>query len=97
LPVTWLHRVETVNAFQLSVFVGRLPGQTHVTPEQADSALAGFREDIRTGAFFPPRSSIQGQLGREKTSALETSHQGTDWTDSVQQAGGVDPEKSGLK
>jgi predicted nucleic acid-binding protein len=52
LPVTWLHRVETVNAFQLSVFVGRLPGQTHVTPEQAASALAGFREDILTGAFF---------------------------------------------
>jgi hypothetical protein len=97
LPVTWLHRVEMVNAFQLSVFVGRLPGQTHVTPEQAASALAGFREDIRTGAFFTPRSSIQSQLVREKTRALETSHQGTEWTDSVQQAGRVDPEKSGLK
>lgn len=52
LPVTWLHRIETANAFQLSVFVGRLPGQTHVTAEQAASALAGFREDIRAGTFF---------------------------------------------
>ena len=52
LPVTWLHRVETVNAFQLSVFVGGLSGQTRVTAEQAASALAGFREDIRTSVFF---------------------------------------------
>src|SRR4029450_7633433 len=52
LPVTWLHRVETRNAFQLSVFVGRLPGQTRVTAQQAASALAGFREDLREGMFI---------------------------------------------
>lgn len=52
LPVTWLHRLETINAFQLSVFVGRLQGRTRVTSEQAASALAGFREDLRKGDFF---------------------------------------------
>lgn len=52
LPVTWLHRVETVNAFQLSVFVGRQGGQARVTPEQAAGAWAGFGKDLRSGAFL---------------------------------------------
>lgn len=52
LPVTWLHRIETVNAFQLSVFVGRQAGQTRVTPEQAAGAWAGFGEDLREGTFL---------------------------------------------
>ena len=65
LPVTWLHRVETVNAFQLSVFVGRLPGQTRVTAEQAASALAGFREDVNAGAFFHAVPLALEKLERE--------------------------------
>ena len=65
LPVTWLHRVETVNAFQLSVFVGRLPGQTRVTAEQAASALAGFREDVSVGAFFHAVPLALEKLERE--------------------------------
>ena len=27
IPVTWLHRVETLNAFQLHVFLARTPSQ----------------------------------------------------------------------
>jgi predicted nucleic acid-binding protein len=65
LPVTWLHRVETVNAFQLSVFVGRLPGQTRVRAEQAASALAGFREDLRAGVFFRAVPLALERLERE--------------------------------
>jgi predicted nucleic acid-binding protein len=52
LPVTWLHRLETINAFQLSVFFGGLPGQTRVTQEQAAMALAGFRDDIERAEGF---------------------------------------------
>lgn len=52
LPVTWLHRLETLNAMQLCVFMGRSAGQTRVTPEQAAAALAEFRADVETGAFF---------------------------------------------
>lgn len=65
MPVTWLHRVETANAFQLSVFVGRLPGQTHVTAEQAASAWAGFCEDLRAGAFFRAVPLAMEKLERE--------------------------------
>ena len=46
LPVTWLHRVELCNAFQLLVFQGRGLGQKWVTPEQAAAALAVFRDDL---------------------------------------------------
>src|SRR5437899_7663101 len=54
LPVTWLHRIETANAFQLHVFFARAPGQPYVTPEQAALALANYREDIRQAAFLNP-------------------------------------------
>ena len=46
LPVTWLHRLETVNAFQLHVFTGKMRGQTPITPEQAAAAYANFRADL---------------------------------------------------
>jgi predicted nucleic acid-binding protein len=65
LPVTWLHRVETVNAFQLSFFVGRMSGQTRVTVEQTASALAAFREDVRTGAIFRAAPLALERLERE--------------------------------
>jgi predicted nucleic acid-binding protein len=52
LPVTWLHRLETINAFQLHVFSGKLPGQVRVTAEQAASAHASFRSDIAQPVFL---------------------------------------------
>jgi hypothetical protein len=42
LPVTWLHRLETINAFQLHAFAGKSRGQTRVTPEQV-AELEGLR------------------------------------------------------
>ena len=54
LPVSWLHRLETVNAFQLYVFSGRTRGQIHVTPEQAAAAQAMFRADLADPTFLRP-------------------------------------------
>ena len=48
LPVTWLHRLEFVNALQLHVFFARQPGQHFVTREQAILSLANFRADLTT-------------------------------------------------
>ena len=52
LPITWLHRLEIINAFQLHVFTGKAPGQTRVTPEQAAAAHATFRADLAQPEFL---------------------------------------------
>lgn len=52
LPVTWLHRIEIVNAFQLYVFAGLVRGQTRVTPEQAAAAHATFRADLAQPTYL---------------------------------------------
>jgi predicted nucleic acid-binding protein len=54
LPVTWLHRLELINALQLYVFAGTAAGQIRVTPEQAASAHATFRADLGEAAFLRP-------------------------------------------
>jgi predicted nucleic acid-binding protein len=48
-PVTWLHRIETANAFQLHVFFGRNTGQIFISPEQAALAYAAFSTDLNAG------------------------------------------------
>jgi len=52
LPLTWLHRVETLNAFQLHVFLAREAGQTFISPEQAALAYANFRNDVQAAEFL---------------------------------------------
>ena len=52
LPITWLHRVETLNAFQLHVFLARKAGQTFISPEQAALAYANFRGDVEAAGFL---------------------------------------------
>jgi|ERR1043166_1601495 predicted nucleic acid-binding protein len=47
LPLTWLHRLEIINALQLHVFGGRVHGQPTVIPEQAATAQAKLREDLQ--------------------------------------------------
>ena len=54
LPVTWLHRVEIMNAFQLYVFAGKTGGQVYVTQEQAATAHATFKTDLSEAAFLRP-------------------------------------------
>ncbi|MEN9572599.1 MAG: hypothetical protein RL514_454 [Verrucomicrobiota bacterium] len=51
-PLTWLHRVEVTNAFQLHVFQSRAGRQPRVTPELAASAHAAFQHDAKTGEWF---------------------------------------------
>ena len=52
LPITWLHRLEVVNALQLQVFSGRMHGQSRITPEQASIAQASFRHDLGRSDFL---------------------------------------------
>jgi predicted nucleic acid-binding protein len=52
LPVSWLIKAETINAFQQSVFVSRTHGGPRVTPEQAMLAHAEFATDLATGSLF---------------------------------------------
>ncbi len=52
LPVTWLHRLEVVNAFQLHVYFARSPGRVFVSREQAALAQADFRDDLARESFI---------------------------------------------
>jgi predicted nucleic acid-binding protein len=52
LPLTWLHRVELLNAFQLHVFLAREAGQIFITAEQAALAYANFRSDVENAQFL---------------------------------------------
>ncbi len=52
LPVTWLHRLETINAFQLHVFAGKSHGRTRITSEQAAAAHATFQTDLAQPLFL---------------------------------------------
>jgi predicted nucleic acid-binding protein len=54
LPITWLHRMEPLNSFQLYVFAGKVGGQTRVTAEQAAAAHATFQADLVQKSFLRP-------------------------------------------
>jgi predicted nucleic acid-binding protein len=62
LPITWLHRLEIVNALQLHVFGGRLHGQPKVTAEQAAIGQAKFRADMSCADFLRESILEQDQL-----------------------------------
>jgi predicted nucleic acid-binding protein len=65
LPVTWLHRIELVNAFEHSVYLGRQPDHPRVAPEQAAIALATFREDLAKPTFLRPARLPEAELERQ--------------------------------
>ncbi|MDI1251117.1 MAG: type II toxin-antitoxin system VapC family toxin [Lacunisphaera sp.] len=52
LPITWLHRMELANAFEMSVFLGKQGAQPRVSPQSAAVALETFREDLAAGTFL---------------------------------------------
>src|SRR5690606_9767640 len=52
LPVTWLHRMELANAFQMSVWLGKQGAQPRVSPQNAAVALHTFRDDLAAEAFL---------------------------------------------
>ncbi len=52
LPITWLHRLEVLNAMEQQVFVSKLQGQPRITFQQAAAAQASFREDLGQSDFL---------------------------------------------
>lgn len=52
LPITWLHRMELANAFEISVWLGKKGGHPRVTPQNAAVALDTFRSDLAGEAFL---------------------------------------------
>lgn len=52
LPVTWLHRVELLNAFQLHVFQAHEAGQPYISAQQATLAHGNFRNDLQKSEFL---------------------------------------------
>lgn len=52
LAVTWLHRLEIVNAFQQQIYSSRVYGQPRITSEQAAIAQASFRGDLLGQGFL---------------------------------------------
>lgn len=65
LPVTWLHRMELVNAFEFSIWLGKQGGHPAVSLQQAAVALATFHEDVEARTFLrvvrpelPPLESL---------------------------------------
>jgi predicted nucleic acid-binding protein len=52
LPLTWLHRVEILNALQLHVFQAHDTGQSYVSAQQAALAHGNFRTDIQKSEFL---------------------------------------------
>src|SRR5258708_9970121 len=48
LPITWLHRMELANAFELSVWLSKQGGQPWVTPQNAADAFQTFKTVLAT-------------------------------------------------
>jgi predicted nucleic acid-binding protein len=54
LPLTWLLRMEILNAFQMHVFQARETGQSFISSRQAALAYEAFRDDAETSDFLRP-------------------------------------------
>ena len=78
LPITFLHRLELVNAFQLYVYLARTDGTVRVTSEHAAVAQAIFREDLTDGDFLKAALLEQDELldGFEEISFRHTAKHG---------------------
>ncbi|MFO1459379.1 MAG: type II toxin-antitoxin system VapC family toxin [Verrucomicrobiota bacterium] len=75
LPITWLHRVETLNALHLHVWQSRQPGQVRVTHEQALAATEKFRSAITDRCGLVSASVATGAL-EERFEELAARHTG---------------------
>ena len=74
VPVTWLHRMELLNAFELSVWLGKQGGHPSVSGQQAAVALATFRDDLEAKAFLAPVNPDPAKL---KSWFEDTAHRHT--------------------
>jgi len=52
LPITWLHRMELANAFELSVWLGKQGGHPRVTSQNAAVAYETFKADLAAETFL---------------------------------------------
>lgn len=78
LPVTWLHRMELMNAFEFSVWLGRQGSHAAITAQQAAVALATFREDLAKTEFLAPANPDPASLEAlfEETAQRHTARYG---------------------
>jgi predicted nucleic acid-binding protein len=78
LPLTWLHRVEILNAFQLHVFQAREAGQPFISAEQAALAHANFLGDVHKSEFLRPAVVPAAELEKqfEELSLRHTARRG---------------------
>ena len=56
LPITWLHQMEIINAFEMSVWMSRQGGQPRVSRESASIAQSNFAQDLADESFLCARS-----------------------------------------
>ena len=78
LPITFLHRLELVNALQLYVYLARTDGAVRVTPEHAAAAQAIFRENLADGGYLKVAPLEKDELlrGFEEISFRHTAKHG---------------------
>lgn len=65
LPITRLHRLEVMNAFELMAFQSVKQGQHRITREAAAVAQATFRDDCREAVFLQLRSPDEAAVDRQ--------------------------------
>jgi predicted nucleic acid-binding protein len=65
LPVTWLHRMEILNAFQLHVFQAHATGQRYISAQQAAQAHTIFRNDVGESEFLRPTVIVMEELEKQ--------------------------------
>jgi predicted nucleic acid-binding protein len=52
MPITWLHRMELANAFELSVWLSKQGGHPRVSPQHAAVAHETFKTDLADESFL---------------------------------------------
>src|ERR1035441_2170952 len=62
VPITWLHRMELANAFELSVWLSKQGGHPRVSSQQAAIAFATFKEDLAEQKFLLPAQTDPSDL-----------------------------------
>ena len=65
LPVTRLHRLEVLNAFEMMAFQSAKQGQHRITREAAAIAQATFRDDCREQSFLRLCTPVEAAVDRQ--------------------------------
>lgn len=65
LPLTRLHRLEVLNAFEMTAFQSAKQGQHRITREAAAIAQATFRDDCREQSFLRLCTPVEAAVDRQ--------------------------------